>query len=193
MTVTETDAYIIEPERKSKHYKWWFVALGVIITLLGIACLMWPRIALIAVAIIAGIGFIAAGISEIAAYFDMHGFVRAMNGWALVGGIVDVLLGVMFLMNPLIGGITVAWIVGILVIAGAIMDGVACWRARGLTGNAGCALGIISAVLMGIFGILMMAMPSLFIIYLGCMLIVRGLTLVIASFKVSSLVKRYLS
>lgn len=193
MTVTDTDAYIIEPERKSKHYKWWFVALGVIITLLGIACLVWPRIALIAVAIMAGIGFIASGISGIATYFDMHGFVRAMSGWSLVGSIVDVLLGVMFLMNPLIGGVTVAWIVGILVIAGAIMDGVACWRARDLTGNGACALGIISAVLMGIFGILMLAMPSLFSIYLGCMLIVRGITLIIASFGVSSLIKRYLN
>ncbi|MBS5451018.1 MAG: DUF308 domain-containing protein [Coriobacteriia bacterium] len=187
--MTTTEAYIIEPERKSKHYKWWFVALGAVITLLGVACLIWPAPALMAVAITAGIGFLAAGVSAIAAFFDMGGF-APLSGWSLLNGIIDVLLGVMFLVEPMVGGITVAWMVGIFVVVAGVMDGVASWRMRGITGNGMCALGIVGAVLTVIFGILMMAMPALFIIYLGCMLVMRGIIIVVAAFQISAFVKR---
>lgn len=38
--MTDVEAYVIEPERKSRHYKWWFVGVGALIMLLGVACLV---------------------------------------------------------------------------------------------------------------------------------------------------------
>ena len=184
----ETEAYVIEPEKKSRHYKWWFVGLGVVITLLGIACLVWPVKALVAVAAVAGVCFLASGICGIAAFFDLGGF-RPLSGWSLLSGIIDVLLGVMFLVHPLVGGAAMAWLAGIVVIVGGVMDAVAAWRTRAISGTGMCALGIVGAIVTVVFGVLMLAMPSLFIYYLGCMAIMRGVMLVIGAFQVSALVK----
>ena len=52
-----------------------------------------------------------------------------------------------------------------------------------------CALGIVGGIVTVVFGILMLAMPSLFIYYLGCMAIMRGLMLVVGAFQVSALIK----
>lgn len=185
----ETEAYVIEPERKSRHYKWWFVGLGVLITLLGVVCLAWPAPALHAVAIAVGIGFIVSGITGVASYFDWAGLVPG-GGWSLVASIVDVVLGIMFLVQPAVGGVTVAWVAGIAVVAGGVMDAVSSWRLREVAGTGSFALGLVAAVLTVVFGILMFVMPELFVIYLGCLAVLRGLLVIVASFKVSSFIKQ---
>ena len=184
----DTEAYIIEPEKKSRHYKWWFVGLGVLIALLGIACLVWPVKALAVIAAVAGACFLASGICGIVAFFDLGGF-GPLSGWNLLSGIVDVLLGVMFLVHPLVGGAAMAWVAGIVVLVGGVMDIVASWRTREVSGTGMCALGIVGGIVTVVFGILMLAMPSLFIYYLGCMAIMRGLMLVVGAFQVSALIK----
>lgn len=186
--VIETQAYIIEPEKKSRHYKWWFVGLGALVTLLGVACLVWPAPALVAVAVIVGVCFLFAGITSIATYFDLSAFLP-VGGWSLVSGIVDVLIGVMFLVQPAVGGVAVAWLAGVVVIAGGIMDAVSSVRLRAFAGTSACVLGVIGAIITVVFGILMLAMPALFIVYLGCMAIVRGVFLIVTAFRVSRFVK----
>lgn len=186
--VIETQAYVIEPERKSRHYKWWFVGLGVLVTLLGVACLVWPAPALVAVAVVVGVCFLLAGITSIATYFDLSAFMP-MGGWSLVGGIVDVLIGIMFLVQPAVGGVAVAWLAGVVVIAGGIMDAASSMRLREFTGTSACVLGVVGAAITVVFGILMLAMPALFIVYLGCMAVVRGVLLIVMAFKVSGFIK----
>ncbi len=187
--VIETQAYIIEPERKSRHYKWWFVGLGVLVTLLGVACLVWPEPAMFAVSIAVGLGFLLAGITGVATYFDLAVFMP-MGGWSLLSGVIDVLIGVLFLVQPAVGGITIAWLVGAVVIVCGIMDVVSALRLKPLTGTGPCVLSVVAALLTVVFGILMIAMPALFIIYLGCMAIVRGILLITGAFRVSSLIKQ---
>lgn len=186
--VIETQAYVIEPEKKSRHYKWWFVGAGVLVTLLGIACLVWPAPAMEAVSIAVGIGFLLAGITGVATYFDLAVFMP-MGGWSLASGIVDVLIGIVFLVYPTVGSLTIAWLTGAVVIAGGIMDGVSAYRLRELTGTPAWVLSEVGAALTVLFGILMLAMPALFIVYLGCMAIVRGVILIVVAFRVSSFVR----
>ena len=186
--MTDVEAYVIEPERKSRHYKWWFVGVGALITLLGIACLVWPEPALMAVAVIVGLCFLASGITSIGAFFDLGGF-GPLSGWSLAMGVIDVLLGVTFLVEPMAGGVAVAWLAGVAVMVAGIMDSVACWRMRETMGGVWSALGIAGGVLSALFGILMMAMPALFIIFLGCMAIMRGVMVIVAAFRVSSFVR----
>jgi uncharacterized membrane protein HdeD (DUF308 family) len=186
--VIETQAYIIEPEKKSRHYKWWFVGAGALIVLLGVACLLWPAATLEAVAIVVGIGFLLAGITSVASYFDLCALVP-MGGWSLASGVVDVILGVVFLAHPTAGGVALAWLMGAVVIAGGVMDAVCAWRLRQLAGTGIFLLGELGALATVVFGILMLAMPELLVLYLGCMAIVRGVILIVAAFKVSSLIR----
>lgn len=186
--VIETQAYVIEPEKKSRHYKWWFVGAGALVALLGIACLVWPAPAMEAVSIAVGIGFLLAGITAIATCFDLSVYMP-MGGWSLTSGIVDVLIGIVFLVHPTVGSLAIAWLTGAVVIAGGIMDAVSAYRLRELTGTPTFVLSEVGAVLTVVFGILMLAMPALFIVYLGCMAIVRGVVLIVVAFRVSSFIR----
>ena len=176
----EVQAQVIEPEKKSRHYKWWFVALGVLVALAGVACITWPAISLAVVAAVAGICFLASGITRIATFFDL--------GSALLGAS-SLFMGIMFLIHPFIGGITIAMLGGIALIVTGVMDVVASLRMRRVIGTGPTVLEIIGAIVTVICGVLILMAPRLFIIYLGVMLIIRGVMAVISAFMVSALIK----
>ena len=183
----EVQAQVIEPEKKSRHYKWWFVALGVLVTLAGVACITWPAISLAVVAAVAGICFLASGITRIATFFDLGS--ALLGASSLFMGILDVIVGIMFLIHPLIGGITIAMLGGIALIVTGVMDVVASLRMKRVIGTGPMVLEIIGAIVTVICGILILMAPRLFIIYLGVMLIIRGVMAVISAFMVSALIK----
>ena len=183
----EVQAQVIEPEKKSRHYKWWFVALGVLVTLAGVACITWPAITLAVVAAVAGICFLASGITRIATFFDLGS--ALLGASSLFMGILDVIVGIMFLIHPFIGGITIAMLGGIALIVTGVMDVVASLRMRRVIGTGPTVLEIIGAIVTVIFGVLILMAPRLFIIYLGVMLIIRGVMAVISAFMVSALIK----
>lgn len=183
----EVQAQVIEPEKKSRHYKWWFVALGVLVTLAGVACIAWPAITLAVVAAVAGICFLASGITRIATFFDLGS--ALLGASSLFMGILDVIVGIMFLIHPFIGGITIAMLGGIALIVTGVMDVVASLRMRRVIGTGPTVLEIIGAIVTVIFGVLILMAPRLFIIYLGVMLIIRGVMAVISAFMVSALIK----
>lgn len=183
----EVQAQVIEPEKKSRHYKWWFVALGVLVTLAGVACIAWPAITLAVVAAVAGICFLASGITRIATFFDLGS--ALLGASSLFMGILDVIVGIMFLIHPFIGGITIAMLGGIALIVTGVMDVVASLRMKRVIGTGPTVLEIIGAIVTVIFGVLILMAPRLFIIYLGVMLIIRGVMAVISAFMVSALIK----
>ena len=183
----EVQAQVIEPEKKSRHYKWWFVALGVLVTLAGVACITWPAISLAVVAAVAGICFLASGITRIATFFDLGS--AFLGASSLFMGILDVIVGIMFLIHPFIGGITIAMLGGIALIVTGVMDVVASLRMRRVIGTGPMVLEIIGATVTVICGVLILMAPRLFIIYLGVMLIIRGVMAVISAFMVSALIK----
>ena len=184
----EVQAQVIEPEKKSRHYKWWFVALGAVVALLGIACLVWPAASLAVVAAVVGVCFLASGITRIATFFDLGAF-ALLGGSSLFMGILDVIVGIMFLIHPFIGGITIAMLGGIALIVTGVMDAVASLRMKSVIGTGPTVMEVIGAVVTVICGVLVLMYPSLFIIYLGIMLIIRGVMAVISAFMVSSFIK----
>ena len=183
----EVQAQVIEPEKKSRHYKWWFVALGVLVTLAGVACITRPAISLAVVAAVAGICFLASGITRIATFFDLGS--ALLGASSLFMGILDVIVGIMFLIHPFIGGITIAMLGGIALIVTGVMDVVASLRMKRVIGTGPTVLEIIGAIVTVLFGVLILMAPRLFIIYLGVMLIIRGVMAVISAFMVSALIK----
>ena len=183
----EVQAQVIEPEKKSRHYKWWFVALGVLVTLAGVACITWPAISLAVVAAVAGICFLASGITRITTFFDLGS--ALLGASSLFMGILDVIVGIMFLIHPLIGGITIAMLGGIAVIVTGVSDVVSSLRMKRVIGMGPMVLEIIGAIVTVICGVLILMAPRLFIIYLGIMLIIRGVMAVISAFMVSAFIK----
>ena len=84
----------------NKH-DWGLVIAGVLLVICSMFFLFAPGLALVTITVIAGAAFLVSGIFDIVNYFR---FRRAMDlsGWALAYGALDIVLGILFLVNPLV-------------------------------------------------------------------------------------------
>ena len=104
---------------KRRRVSWSMLLSGVLFLILGIVCWVWPNLALETIALILGIGFLVAGVGTVADYVLARGFFSA---WLLVDGILDVILGIIFIVNPLVSAWALAWLVAIAIIVSGIMQ-----------------------------------------------------------------------
>ena len=94
----------------NKH-DWGLVIAGVLLVICSMFFLFAPGLALVTITVIAGAAFLVSGIFDIVNYFR---FRRAMDlsGWALAYGALDIVLGILFLVNPLVSAGALAWFIG---------------------------------------------------------------------------------
>ena len=103
----------------NKH-DWGLVIAGVLLVICSMFFLFAPGLALVTITVIAGAAFLVSGIFDIVNYFR---FRRAMDlsGWALAYGALDIVLGILFLVNPLVSAGALAWFIGAFFIAPAML------------------------------------------------------------------------
>lgn len=160
-----------------KKHDWTMFAGGIAVALLGLVVMFWPGATLLTLATAAGVFLAFAGIVEIVGYFTYKN-TGLVSGWQVAGGILNLLLAAIFLLNPFITAAMFPWLAGIATIcygvfslAGGIsmkdsLPGVWGWLA---------ANGVIAILC----GILFMVYPASFVIFLGVFLICRGITMVV--------------
>lgn len=97
------------------------VVLGVVSILFGLAVLFWPGLSLEVLVLIVAIWAIVAGVLQIVVSVGHRG--SAQNGWVwgLVAGILSIVFGIIVIIQPAGGLITIMWILGFF----AILFGIA--------------------------------------------------------------------
>ena len=111
--------------RSDRSHLWVLLLEGVLGIAVGILTLFWPGITTLALLSFIAAWAIFTGILEIVAAVRLR---KEIEGeWLLIlGGIASVLFGILLVMNPSTGAITIAWLVGIYaLIFGFIMLGLA--------------------------------------------------------------------
>ena len=90
---------IFETARRAVKNWWVSILIGVLAVILGIWCMVTPDTTLVALTMVFVVAFLVSGIFEI--IFAVGN--RSMQGWgwALAGGILDLLLGILLLALPL--------------------------------------------------------------------------------------------
>lgn len=179
---------IIDDDRKNenlKKAKWSLVGQGVILLLMGIICLLWPGVALVTVTTMVGIGFLISGIASIAGFATLGAF-SLFPGWTLFGGIVNVLLGILFLLHPLASAYTLLWLIAVLILAGGVAQLASCWKLR-KAGSSSWVFALISGIATIVLGILVLAYPALIVYYLAVFALVYGIVLIVAAFRVNKI------
>lgn len=103
--------------------KVWWVALlkGVILLLLSIYVFRYPLDALVGVAFYIGISLLITGIFQAGISVSTRN-VDANWGWALAGGLIDILFGFVLLSNPVLTASTLPFVVGFWIIVSGIMS-----------------------------------------------------------------------
>jgi uncharacterized membrane protein HdeD (DUF308 family) len=133
----------------SAHWKL-FLIEGIILVILGLAAIMLPLIATIAIAILVGWIFLLSGVVGLLATFRM----RSAPGfwWSLLSGIVGVVAGIVLLRWPLSGAFSLTLVLTLfLVFEGVVSIMFALEHKRELSGRWGMMLvsGVVDLILAG--------------------------------------------
>src|SRR3954451_23937257 len=119
--------------REEAHWVW-HVVEGVISIVAGIIAFAWPGVTALVILYLVAFWSIFTGISEIMESFAMRRRGSRMWAWVLAAGILGVLLGIVLVLWPGAGLLTLLWLVGIYaVVFGAIIIGWALRRRRAVS------------------------------------------------------------
>jgi uncharacterized membrane protein HdeD (DUF308 family) len=131
------------------HWKF-FLIEGIVLVTLGLAAVMLPLIATIAIAIVVGWIFLASGVVGLIATFRMR---RAPGfWWSLLSGILAVVAGIVLLRWPLSGALSLTFVLTIfLLLEGIVSIMFALEHKRELSGRWGMMLlsGVVDLILAG--------------------------------------------
>ncbi len=149
---------------------------GLLVVLAGIIVIYWPGLTLEVLATIAGIVFLIAAVVDIVTWWRMRNSEGAKHsGWTLLSGICDAVVGVMFLVNPIIGAGVLTFMAGIFIIVYGCFALVSSFGIRNLFSSWWIMLlnGIVSILC----GMMFIFNPAAFAIFLGVFLMMRGITM----------------
>ena len=158
----------------SKH-DWGLIVGGIAVIIAGFIVLMWPGLSLVTLSIVAGVMFLVAGVFHFVNYFRFRKVLN-LSGWSIVNAICDIILGIMFLIWPFAGALTIAWMAGIFIIAYGVMAIVASFAMRGPGTGWGWMLA--NGILSILCGFLFFFSPEMIVYFIGFLLIFRGCTMI---------------
>lgn len=164
-----------EDGTSSKH-DWGMFFGGIAVLIIGFALMIWPGLTLLSIAALAGIVLLAIGVFDIIAYFHIRKGGRA-SGWAIVNAVCDIILGIVFLTNPVLTAEVIPWVAGAFVCAYGIFAVIAAIRLR-KTGP-GWGFMLANGIIALICGLSFVIVPATFVIFLGLFLAMRGTTMAV--------------
>lgn len=165
----------------SKKIAWGFVFGGILAIILGILFIVFPYGSVAFLGILAGAILIVMGVSSIVNAAGGWGLVHNA-GWLLAGGILDAILGIMFIVAPLSGGWVLSIFLGIGIIVMAVLTLVGGGAVSRAFSTGIFVFDIIWSILFLIIGIWMLADPAMMSMLFGFFAIAEGIRLTIAGF-----------
>ncbi|HZZ48374.1 MAG TPA: HdeD family acid-resistance protein [Pseudonocardia sp.] len=115
--------------RGEPHWVWTIVQ-GVVSVLAGVIALIWPGVTAIALLFVVAVWAIMLGIGEIGGAFASRKRGSTSWAWTLAVGVLNVVFGVLLLIWPASGILTLIWLVGIFTLVGGLGLIVLAFRVR---------------------------------------------------------------
>ena len=126
--------------RGEPHWVWTIVQ-GVVSVLAGLVALVWPGVTALALLFLIAFWAILLGVGEIGGAFAARQRGSNAWGWTLAAGVLNIVFGVLLLIWPGSGILTLVWLVGIFALAGGIALIVLAFRVRSVARSTDSALG----------------------------------------------------
>lgn len=153
------------------------IVAGVLLIVFGIVCAVFPGLTLGSIAFMVGAGFIMAGVVNFMNYSQQKKQLRG-GGWFLAYGIVDVVLGFMFIIHPIAFAAVLPWLIGGCVSVFGVFEIIESISLK-RTGFSLWGWLLVSGILSLIIGLLFFTWPELLAFYIAAFAIWRGITLIV--------------
>ncbi|MCD8315887.1 MAG: DUF308 domain-containing protein [Eggerthellaceae bacterium] len=154
---------------------WGLFIIGIILLIVGFIMIWWPVESAFGVATVAGIVLAVAGVYDLIFYIGYRRQLE-LSGWTLVYAICDIVLGVLFILNPIISAVVIPLVAGVFLCVYGIVEIIAGIRARGISGRAWTVFAGIIDILCAIF---FWIVPDFFYLFLAFFFIMQGVSLAV--------------
>lgn len=161
---------------ENKH-DWGVIIAGILLLICAFVCLLMPGITLVTITLFAGAGFLVSGIMDVVEYVRFRDQL-ALSGWALAYAILDILVGLMFLLHPVAFAVVLPWLIGSFFIVFGIFEVIAAFKGRNV-GMPLWGIPIVTGVLGVICGITFFVSPATFAVFIALFMIMRGVSLLV--------------
>jgi uncharacterized membrane protein HdeD (DUF308 family) len=131
----------------TKKASGWLIGVSVVFILLGIAAIIEPEVAGLAVAILVGWLFVIGGMVHVVAAFGAHGAERTI--WQILVAFAYLVGGIYLLMHPLLGLGTLTLLLAGIILMVAVIELIVYFRARGQGGSSWLLMNAIITLLLG--------------------------------------------
>jgi uncharacterized membrane protein HdeD (DUF308 family) len=122
------------------HEPWWpLVLMGLLGIAAGIVTLRWPQITAVALYLIIAYWSILLGILGIVAAIRLRDLIPG-EGWFIAGGLASIVFGVLLVIYPVSGLLTVIWLIGFYAVIFGIASLMFGFRLKGLAGEVQAAM-----------------------------------------------------
>lgn len=115
----------------------WLIFQGIMGIVIGIVALRFPKASVLALLLVIAVWALAIGLVQIFGSFQARSLGARGWGWVLASGIVNVLFGLLLVLNPASGATAVLWIVGIYAIIFGVLLVASAFAARSLINDLG--------------------------------------------------------
>src|SRR6185295_11671712 len=123
-------AIVIGIRTRGEPHWVWTIVQGVVSVLAGVIALIWPGLTALALLFVVAFWAIVLGIGEIGGAFASRRRRSTSWGWTLAAGILNVIFGILLLIWPASGILTLVWLVGIFTLVGGLALIVLAYRVR---------------------------------------------------------------
>lgn len=160
----------------TKKRDWGLVVAGILLVLCGMFFVFAPGLTLVTMTVFAGAAFLVSGIFDIVSYIRFRK-VANMSGWALAYAILDIVVGLMFLIHPLALAAVIPWLIGLFFIIFGVFEIVGSFTVK-KTGVPLWGWMLFSGIVSVLCGLTFFVWPAALSIFLSVFILMRGVSLV---------------
>ncbi len=160
----------------TRKHDWGLVIAGILLILCSFIFIAMPTLSLVTMTAIAGAAFLVSGVFDIINYVRFH---KSMNlsGWVIAYAVLDILIGFMFLAQPVALAAVIPWIVGAFFIVFGVFEIVGSFSVKKM-GISLWGWTLFSGIVGVLCGLTFFFSPATLILFLAVFVIMRGVTLV---------------
>lgn len=153
------------------------IVAGVLLIIFGVVCALFPGLTLGSIAFMVGAGFLVAGVVNFMNYTREKDSLGG-SAWLLAYGVLDVVIGLMFIIHPLAFAAILPWLIGACIGVFGVFEIIESISLK----NLGFSLWgwlLVSGIVSLLLGLLFFVMPELLAFYIAAFALWRGVSLII--------------